>query len=71
MCDGDSHYNAWVAVDAKRLGRCVRKMDHYCPWAGGIIGESTHKFFMQFVAYAALYISRNCFTSLPLMRQGA
>jgi hypothetical protein len=39
----------------KELGRCVRKMDHYCPWAGGIIGESTHKFFMQFVAYAALY----------------
>jgi palmitoyltransferase len=39
----------------KELGRCVRKMDHYCPWAGGIIGESTHKFFMLFVAYAALY----------------
>lgn len=39
----------------KELGRCVRKMDHYCPWAGGIIAESTHKFFMQFVFYAALY----------------
>ena len=39
----------------KELGRCVRKMDHYCPWAGGIIAESTHKFFMQFVSYGALY----------------
>lgn len=39
----------------KELGRCVRKMDHYCPWAGGIIGESTHKFFMQFVFYGSLY----------------
>ncbi|KAF7455335.1 Palmitoyltransferase [Pyrenophora tritici-repentis] len=39
----------------KELGRCVRKMDHYCPWAGGIIAESTHKYFMQFVFYAALY----------------
>jgi palmitoyltransferase len=39
----------------KELGRCVRKMDHYCPWAGGIIGETTHKYFMQFLVYAALY----------------
>lgn len=39
----------------KELGRCVRKMDHYCPWAGGIIGESTHKWFQQFVFFGALY----------------
>lgn len=39
----------------KELGRCVRKMDHYCPWAGGIIGESTHKFFMQTLIVASLY----------------
>ncbi|KAL6705688.1 palmitoyltransferase pfa5 [Coniothyrium glycines] len=39
----------------KELGRCVRKMDHYCPWAGGIIAESTHKFFMQFVFFGTLY----------------
>ncbi|KAH7091644.1 DHHC palmitoyltransferase-domain-containing protein [Paraphoma chrysanthemicola] len=39
----------------KELGRCVRKMDHFCPWAGGIIGETTHKYFMQFVGYTALY----------------
>ncbi|KAH8725453.1 palmitoyltransferase PFA5 [Phaeosphaeriaceae sp. PMI808] len=41
----------------RELGRCIRKMDHYCPWAGGIIGETTHKYFMQSVFYAALYIS--------------
>jgi palmitoyltransferase len=39
----------------KELGHCVRKMDHYCPWAGGIVAEHSHKFFMQFVSYAALY----------------
>ena len=22
------------------LNRCVRKMDHYCPWVGGIVGET-------------------------------
>lgn len=39
----------------KELGRCVRKMDHYCPWAGGIIAESTYKPFLQFVFFGALY----------------
>lgn len=43
------------AHHCKELGRCVGKMDHYCPWAGGIIAEHSHKFFMQFVFYAALY----------------
>lgn len=43
------------AHHCKEIGRCVRKMDHYCPWAGGIIAEHSHKFFMQFVFYGALY----------------
>lgn len=54
-CDKCHNWKPDRAHHCKELGRCVRKMDHYCPWAGGIIGESTHKFFMQFVAYAALY----------------
>jgi palmitoyltransferase len=41
----------------KELGRCVRKMDHYCPWAGGVIGEATHKFFMQGVILGALLMT--------------
>ncbi|KNG46338.1 palmitoyltransferase pfa5 [Stemphylium lycopersici] len=54
-CDKCHNWKPDRAHHCKELGRCVRKMDHYCPWAGGIIGESTHKFFMQFVTYAALY----------------
>jgi palmitoyltransferase len=41
----------------KELGRCVRKMDHYCPWAGGIVAETSHKYFMQGVFYGAIYMS--------------
>ncbi|KFY38139.1 hypothetical protein V494_04501 [Pseudogymnoascus sp. VKM F-4513 (FW-928)] len=37
------------------VGRCVYKMDHYCPWVGGVVGENSFKFFVQFVAYAFLY----------------
>lgn len=39
----------------REVGRCVRKMDHFCPWVGGVVGENAFKFFIQFVAYTALY----------------
>jgi len=41
----------------KELGRCVRRMDHYCPWAGGIIAETSHKFFMQSVFLGGLLMA--------------
>ncbi|KAF2672872.1 zf-DHHC-domain-containing protein [Microthyrium microscopicum] len=39
----------------KELNRCVSRFDHYCPWVGGIVGETSHKFFIQFAFYASLY----------------
>lgn len=55
FCDKCHIFKPDRAHHCKELGRCVRKMDHFCPWAGGIIGESTHKFFMLFVFYTACY----------------
>ncbi|KAI0390474.1 palmitoyltransferase PFA5 [Xylariaceae sp. FL0594] len=40
---------------SREIGRCVYRMDHYCPWVGGMIGESGFKFFVQFTTYAASY----------------
>lgn len=54
-CDKCHNFKPDRTHHCKELGRCVRKMDHYCPWAGGIIGESTHKSFLQFVFFGALY----------------
>ncbi|KAF3033627.1 palmitoyltransferase pfa5 [Didymella heteroderae] len=54
-CDKCHNWKPDRTHHCKELGRCVRKMDHYCPWAGGIIAETTHKFFMQFVFFGALY----------------
>jgi len=37
------------------VGRCVLRMDHFCPWIGGVVGEVNIKFFYQFCFYAAVY----------------
>ncbi len=37
------------------VDRCVLKMDHFCPWVGGIVSETSFKFFIQFLVYAALF----------------
>ena len=38
--------------------RCILKMDHFCPWIGGPLGESNIKYFIQFNGYAALYCTQ-------------
>ncbi|KAK3331129.1 DHHC palmitoyltransferase-domain-containing protein [Apodospora peruviana] len=43
------------AHHCSELERCVLKMDHFCPWVGGIVGETSFKFFIQFTFYAAIY----------------
>jgi palmitoyltransferase len=30
-------------------------MDHFCPWVGGIVSETSFKYFIQFLAYAAFF----------------
>ncbi|UKZ74238.1 hypothetical protein TrVFT333_001900 [Trichoderma virens FT-333] len=37
------------------LGRCVRKMDHFCPWVGGMVSETSFNFFTQFCFYCGLF----------------
>ncbi|KAI1246306.1 hypothetical protein MGN70_013204 [Eutypa lata] len=40
---------------SSEVDRCVYRMDHYCPWVGGMIGENAFKFFVQFTAYGTCY----------------
>jgi len=37
----------------RMLGRCVLKMDHFCPWLNNCIGFFNHKFFVLFIGYMA------------------
>lgn len=36
------------------MNRCIVKFDHFCPWVGGVVSETSYKFFVQFNFYAAL-----------------
>ncbi|KAJ9155370.1 Palmitoyltransferase [Pleurostoma richardsiae] len=63
------------AHHSNEIGRCVRKMDHYCPWVGGIISETSFKFFVQFLVYAtivcALVLSESAYTVNRRIKDGS
>ncbi|KAI5812266.1 DHHC palmitoyltransferase-domain-containing protein [Pyronema omphalodes] len=37
------------------VGRCVMRMDHFCPWVGGVVAETSFRYFYQVVVYGMLY----------------
>ncbi|KIV91288.1 hypothetical protein PV10_05843 [Exophiala mesophila] len=55
FCSTCYNYKPDRAHHCSELGRCVIKMDHFCPWVGGIISETSFKYFIQFTFWAAVF----------------
>ncbi|KXX73201.1 Palmitoyltransferase PFA5 [Madurella mycetomatis] len=74
-CSACCNWKVDRAHHCSELERCVRKMDHYCPWVGGIVGETSFKFFVQFTFYTTLYsivvIASAILNLKSLLRRGA
>ena len=45
-------------------GRCIVKLDHYCPWVGNAIGIRNHKVFLLFIFYTFL---ATCFAGILII----
>ncbi|EXJ66023.1 uncharacterized protein A1O5_10637 [Cladophialophora psammophila CBS 110553] len=63
FCSTCYNYKLDRAHHCRELGRCVLKMDHFCPWVGGIVSETSFKYFIQFTFWAALF----CLHTLVVM----
>uniref|UniRef100_UPI00358EFB63 palmitoyltransferase ZDHHC7-like isoform X2 n=1 Tax=Myxine glutinosa TaxID=7769 RepID=UPI00358EFB63 len=54
VCNPCEAYRPPRAHHCSVCGRCVRKMDHHCPWINNCVGELNQRHFIQFLFYTAL-----------------
>ena len=55
FCSHCYNYKVDRVHHCSELDRCIYKMDHFCPWVGGIVSETSFKFFIQFTFWGGLF----------------
>ncbi|GMI20697.1 hypothetical protein TrCOL_g7703 [Triparma columacea] len=54
QCGKCSRFKPPRAHHSSVSGRCITKLDHFCPWVNNEVGVFNHKYFVLFVSYTAL-----------------
>ncbi|XP_076323475.1 DNZDHHC/NEW1 zinc finger protein 11 isoform X2 [Tachypleus tridentatus] len=54
VCSRCETYRPPRAHHCRICQRCIRRMDHHCPWINNCVGEFNQKYFIQFLLYVGL-----------------
>ncbi|XP_034943900.1 palmitoyltransferase ZDHHC7 [Chelonus insularis] len=54
VCTRCETYRPPRAHHCRICERCIRRMDHHCPWINNCVGERNQKYFIQFLVYVGI-----------------